>query len=127
MHRRARIVAPAYIGRNVKVQANALVTRCSNLERGCEVGYGTVVEDASILRDTCLGTGLDVTHAVVWGRNLINLRHDVALEINDPKLVSGPTDRPPAAAASRSTKLHRWSAMCQRPKLLQRQIFQKSI
>jgi carbonic anhydrase/acetyltransferase-like protein (isoleucine patch superfamily) len=91
VHRRARIVAPAYIGRNVKVQANALVTRCSNLERGCEVGYGTVVEDASILRDTCLGTGLDVTHAVVWGRNLINLRYDVALEINDPKLVSGPT------------------------------------
>ena len=91
VHRRARIVAPAYIGRNVKVQADALVTRCSNLERGCEVGYGTVVEDASILRDTCLGTGLDVTHAVVWGRNLVNLRHDVALEINDPKLVSGPT------------------------------------
>ncbi len=91
VHRRARIVAPAYIGRNVKVQANALVTRCSNLERGCEVGYGTVVEDASILRDTCLGTGLDVTHAVVWGRNLLNLRHDVALEINDPKLLSGPT------------------------------------
>jgi hypothetical protein len=75
----------------VKVQANALITRCSNLERGCEVGYGTVVEDASILRDTCLGTGLDVTHAVVWGRNLLNLRHNVALEINDPKLLSGPT------------------------------------
>ena len=92
VHRRARIVAPAYIGRGVKVRSDALITRWSSLERGCEVSYGTVVEDSSILVDTCLGTGLDVTHAVVWGRNLVNLRHDVALEINDPKLLSGRTD-----------------------------------
>jgi NDP-sugar pyrophosphorylase family protein len=92
VHRRARIVAPAYIGRGVKVRSDALITRCSSLERGCEVGYGTVVEDASVLVDTCLGTGLDVTHAVVCGRNLLNLRHGAALEINDPKLLSRRTD-----------------------------------
>jgi hypothetical protein len=92
VHRRARIVAPAYIGRDVKVRSDALITRCSSLESRCEIGYGTVVEDASILVDTCLGTGLDVTHAVVRGHSLINLKHDVALEINDPKLLSGRTD-----------------------------------
>jgi NDP-sugar pyrophosphorylase family protein len=90
IHRRARLVAPAYIGRNVKVQSDALITRCSSLERGCEVGYGTVVEDASILAGTYLGAGLDVTHAVVSGSMLVNLRHDVALQINDPQLLSGP-------------------------------------
>jgi hypothetical protein len=74
----------------VKVQSDALITRCSNLERGCEVGYGTVVEDASILAGTYLGAGLDVTHAVVSGSTLMNLRHDVALQINDPQLLSGP-------------------------------------
>ncbi len=90
VHRRARLVAPAYIGRNVKVQSDALITRCSSLERGCEVGYGTVVEDASILAGTYVGAGLDVTHAVVSGSTLVNLRHDVALQVNDPQLLSGP-------------------------------------
>jgi len=87
VHRRARLVAPAYIGRGVKVQSDALITRCSSLERGCEVGYGTVVEDASILADTYLGTGLDVAHSIVCGRNLMHLRHDVLVEIDDPQLL----------------------------------------
>jgi NDP-sugar pyrophosphorylase family protein len=87
--RRARLVAPAYIGRNVKVQSDALITRCSSLERGCEVGFGTIVEDASILASTYLGAGLDITHSVVSGSTLVNLRHDVALQINDPQLLSG--------------------------------------
>ena len=99
----------------MKVQANALVTRCSNLERGCEVGYGTVVEDASILRDTCLGTGLDVTHAVVWGRNLLNLRHDVALEINDPIFCVPPSSAP--GLCIRSLRLHQRLAIHRRPML----------
>ena len=87
VHRRARLVAPAYIGRGVKVQSDALITRCSSLERGCEVGYGTVVEDASVLAGTYLGTGLDVAHAIVFGRNLVHLRHKVLVEIDDPQLL----------------------------------------
>jgi len=101
IHRRARLVAPAYIGQDVKVQSDAVITRCTNLERGSEVGYGTVVEDTSVLTGTCLGTGLDLAHAVVCGNNLIHLRRDVALQISDPQLLSGRSFVcPPPAYAS---------------------------
>ena len=62
--RRARIVAPAYIGRGVKIQEDALITRCSSLEEGCYVDCGTVIEDSSILANTHVGIWLDVRHSV---------------------------------------------------------------
>ncbi len=89
VHRRARVVAPAYIGSHARVRAASLITRFSNLERGCQVDCGTVVEDASILPGTYLGPGLDVSHAVVCGSHLVDLRRNVALEINDGKLIAG--------------------------------------
>jgi NDP-sugar pyrophosphorylase family protein len=87
VHREARVVAPAYIGRRAKVNAAGLVTRSSSLERDCEVGEATVVEDASILADTHLGRWLDVSHAVVDGNTFVDLRSEVAVEIADGALV----------------------------------------
>lgn len=88
VHRTARLVAPAYIGKQTKVRAATLITRSSNLERGCEVDYGTVVEDASVLPNSYLGCCLDVSHEVIAGNKLVHLRHNVALEIADEKLIS---------------------------------------
>ena len=85
--RRARIVAPAYIGRNSKVRADALVTRCSSIERDCCIDFGTIVEDSSILANTRLGIWLDVRHAVASGDKLMSLKHDVLLEIADPNVM----------------------------------------
>ncbi len=59
VHRRARIVAPAYIGRGSIVQQDALVTRCSNIERDCCIDCGTVIEDSSILSNTHVGIWLE--------------------------------------------------------------------
>ncbi len=87
VHREARVVSPAYIGRRTKVQASALITRASSLERDCEVGEATVVEDSSILPDTNLGRWLDVSHAVVDGNTFVDLRSEVAVEIADSGLV----------------------------------------
>ena len=87
VHREARVVSPAYIGRRAKVQASALITRSSSLERDCEVGEATVVEDSSILPETNLGRWLDVSHAVVDGNTLIDLRSEVAVEIADSALL----------------------------------------
>lgn len=88
LHRKARVVPPAYIGRRTKVQASALITRSSSLERDCEVDGGTVVEDACILANTYLGRWLDVTHAVVDGSKFVDLRSNVAVEIADGAFVS---------------------------------------
>ena len=98
-HRRARIVAPAYLGVQTRVGADALITRSSTLERGCIVDHGTAVEDTSALPNTYLGRGLNVTHSIVSGNKLIHLRHNVMVEIND-----GYLGRTVASQASGSQK-----------------------
>lgn len=87
VHRRARIVAPAYVGRASKVKADALITRFSDIERECCVDSGTVVEDSSILANTSVGICLDLCHAVASGNNLWNLERDVLVEIADPSVM----------------------------------------
>ncbi|MGD0986999.1 MAG: hypothetical protein ABR874_04255 [Candidatus Sulfotelmatobacter sp.] len=85
--RRARIVAPAYIGCRSRVCEDTLVTRCSSIEKDCYVDYGTVIEDSSILANTRLGIWLDLRHALASGNRLLSLKHDVLLEISDPSVM----------------------------------------
>jgi len=87
VNRDARIVAPAYIGRGSRVEAQCLITRCTNVESNCQVDYGTVVEDSSILANSYVGIGLDLSHSIVDGNNLLNLERNVTLEISDPCVV----------------------------------------
>jgi NDP-sugar pyrophosphorylase family protein len=87
IHRSARIVAPAYIGRGSKVQQDTLITRCSSIERDCCVDCGTVIEDSSILANTNVGIWLDVCHAVASGNKLLSLGHAVVVEISDPSVL----------------------------------------
>ena len=84
VERGARIVAPCFIGRDVKVSEQCLITRCSNIESNCHIDYGTAVEDSSVLKGTYVGIGLDVSHSVVDGTCLLNLSREVMLEITDP-------------------------------------------
>ncbi len=87
IHRRARIVSPAYIGSGSKLREDTLITRCSSIERGCFVDYGTVIEDSSILANTHIGIWLDVGHSVAAGNKLFNLERNVILEISDPSIL----------------------------------------
>ena len=87
VNRDARIVAPSYIGRGSRVEAQCLITRCSNVESDCQVDYGTVVEDTSILSNSYVGIGLDLSHSIVDGNNLLNLERSVTLEIADPCVI----------------------------------------
>ena len=82
--RGARIVAPAYIGREVRIADDCLITRCSNVESWSQVDFGTAIEDTSILTNTYVGIGLDLSQSIVDGDQLLNLRHEVRLHISDP-------------------------------------------
>ena len=99
--RGTRLVAPAFIGRDVKIGDDCLITRGSNVEHDSEIDFGTAVEDSSILQKTYLGIGLDLSHSVADGRVLWNLRHDVSLEITDPVVIrpnlASKSDRRPRA------------------------------
>jgi hypothetical protein len=87
VHRTARVLAPAYIGCGARVRASAVITRCSNLERHCDVGSGTVVDDSAVLAYTRLGKGLNVSHGVVDGDTFVDLRRKVGVEVDDPRLL----------------------------------------
>lgn len=85
--RRARIVAPAYIGRGVRVREGTLITRCSNIESWSCIDYGTAIDDSSVLSNSYIGTGLDVSHVVVNGNWLANVARKVVLEISDASVI----------------------------------------
>jgi NDP-sugar pyrophosphorylase family protein len=87
LHRRARVVAPAYIGRASSVREDSLITRFSNIESFSEVDYGTVIEDTSVLSNSYVGIWLDVSHAIVCGNKLVNLSRNVTLNIADPSML----------------------------------------
>ncbi|MFY9559331.1 MAG: hypothetical protein WAQ52_03785 [Terriglobales bacterium] len=87
VHKFTRLVAPVYLGRCTKVGPSAVITRFSNLERHCQVGAGTVVDAASVLPHTVLGSNLDVSNAVVDGNTFVDLDRNVVLQIDDPNLI----------------------------------------
>ena len=87
VHRGARIVAPAFLGRGARIEEQCLITRCSNVEANCHVDYGTVVEDSSVLPNTYVGIGLDISHSIVHGDTLLNLEREVTLLISDHGII----------------------------------------
>ncbi len=87
VHRKARVLAPAFIGAYSKVRAASLVTRNSVIEHHAEVDCGTVVEDSTVLPYTYLGAGLDVMHSVVGFQRIWHLLRKVEVEIPDTRLV----------------------------------------
>ncbi|MGA2416055.1 MAG: hypothetical protein ABSF59_16495 [Candidatus Sulfotelmatobacter sp.] len=87
IHRRARLVAPVYLGRRVKVREGTLITRCSAVEAGSRVDSGSVIDDTSVLENTEVGICLDVCHAVVSGNRLLSLGRNCVLEIHDANLL----------------------------------------
>lgn len=84
VERSARLVAPVFIGRGAKVAGQCLVTRASNIESSSQVDYGTVIEDSSVLSNTYVGIGLDLSHSIADGNHLLNLQRGIVLEISDP-------------------------------------------
>ena len=91
-------MAPAYIGSYAKVRPSAVITRCSAIERHCEIDCGTVVENSNVLPFSYVGAGLDVVEAVVGYRNLVPLRRDVEVEITDARLIGMASEHAPVRA-----------------------------
>lgn len=101
VERGARIVAPAFLGRDVKISEQCLITRCSSIERNCQIDYGTVVEDSSILSGTYVGIGLDLSQCIADGTCLVNLNREVALEIKDPVVMRQVRQNKPRGESNR--------------------------
>jgi hypothetical protein len=101
VHRRARVLSPAYIGAGSRVRAAAVITRCTALEHHSVVDCGTVVENVTTLPYTYLGAGLDVTHSVVGQSRIWNLKRNVEVQFADARLIGeAPTNAPLRALGS---------------------------
>ena len=98
VHKRARVLSPAFIGAASRVRAAAVITRCSALEHHTVVDCGTVVENTTVLPYTYVGAGLDVTHSVVGHSKLFNLKRGVEVEFSDPRLVGEASSHAPLRA-----------------------------
>ncbi len=105
VHKRARILSPAFIGSKARVRASAVVTRCAALEHHVVIDCGTVVEDVSILPYSYVGAGLDLSHSVVGFRRLWNLPRCVEVEISDAKLVGMASSNAPLRALASAASL----------------------
>lgn len=103
--RRARVLAPAFIGARAKIRAAAVVTRGSAVEHHAEVDRGTVVENATVLPFTYIGPGLDVAHAVAKGKRLLHLPRNVEVEVADPKFMDSRTPHAPLRVLSSAASL----------------------
>jgi carbonic anhydrase/acetyltransferase-like protein (isoleucine patch superfamily) len=88
IHHGARILAPAFVGTHSKIHAAVVLTRGAVIEHHSEIDCGTVVENSTVLPYTYVGAGLDLSHAVAGFHRIEHLRRNVAVEINDPKLLS---------------------------------------
>jgi hypothetical protein len=105
LDRRARVLAPAFIGAAARLHATAVVTRCGVVERHAEVDTGTVIEDATVLPYTYIGAGLDIAHAVAGGKKLLHLPRNVEVEIADPKLMDVRSQHAPLRALESAASL----------------------
>jgi NDP-sugar pyrophosphorylase family protein len=94
LHPRARVVGPAYIGEHTRLRSGVVVTRCTNVEHHCEVDRGSVVENATILPHTYLGTSLDIAHSIVNRNIMVDVRRAVDVEIGDRSLIGSTSPLP---------------------------------
>jgi NDP-sugar pyrophosphorylase family protein len=103
--RGARILAPAFIGARARVRAAAVLTRGASIEHHADIDCGSVIEDTNVLPFSCVGAGLDVSHAVVGFRRLYHLKHATEVEFSDPKLVGMSSVYAPVRALASAASL----------------------
>lgn len=87
VHGSARIVAPAFIGNHARIRAGAVITRCSAIEHHSDIGAGAILENATILPNTMVGSALDVAHSIVGFKKLSHLGRNLEIDIYDHNLV----------------------------------------
>jgi NDP-sugar pyrophosphorylase family protein len=92
IHRRARIVAPAFVGAFCNVRRAAVVTRGSSIEHHSEVDCASVIDNSSLMPFTRIGVGLDVECSVVGFQTVHSLQRHATVEIDDPLLIGATTN-----------------------------------
>lgn len=89
----ARLVAPLFIGRRVRIRAGAVVGPNVAIEDGALIGREARIVDSLVMPDTAVGERLSLERSVVCGTILANVALDSVSEVRDPLLL-GDLSRP---------------------------------
>jgi NDP-sugar pyrophosphorylase family protein len=98
VHPRARVVNPSYIGAHTRLRSGVVITRGTNIEHHCEVDRGSVIENATILPHTYLGSNLDIAHSIVNRNAMVDVRRAIEVEISDHSLIGSTSPLPKSAS-----------------------------
>ena len=98
LHPRARVVTPSYIGADTRLRSGVVITRGTNIEHHCEVDRGSVVENATILPHTYLGSSLDIAHSIVNRNAMVDVRQAIEVEISDRSLIGSTSPLPKSSS-----------------------------
>jgi len=87
LHRSVTIEGPAFIGAGSRIAENCSITGSSSIERDCEIDCGTSIHQSSVLQGVYAGVGLNLHRTVVGPKRLFHLDRNVALDIDDERLI----------------------------------------
>jgi len=82
------LIAPVWIGRNVRIGRNARVGPGVTIGDGALVEAGSILSNAMILSDTFVGDGLAVEDTIAGGSRLASVRLGTVVDIIDAHLLS---------------------------------------
>jgi len=84
----ARLIAPVWIGRNVRIGRNAQIGPGVAIGDGALVEAESILSNAMILPDTFVGDGLAVEDSIAGGSRLASVRLGTVVDIIDTQLLS---------------------------------------
>lgn len=88
IHPGARLVGPCYIGRDVKIDAGAVIGPHAAIEDGAYVAAGASVVRSIVTAETYVGVELDLHRAIARGPVLVNAALGSRTDIADPELLA---------------------------------------
>lgn len=106
IHPQARLVAPAYVGRNVLVAAGATIGPGAVVLEDCAIGADTEVVEALVLPKTLVGPALSVRGAILNGDRYLHAALETTVKVSDPGLVA-----PLAGSARRARRVPLWQRL----------------
>jgi len=86
VHPTARLIAPVYLGDHVLVGPAAVVGPHAVIGERSVIDAGATVADALAAPGSYVGRGVELQHAILAGRRLVNVELGVALEVPDREL-----------------------------------------
>lgn len=88
IHPSARIIAPIWIGEQVKISANAVIGPRTVIGSGSYIDEGTHICESTVMSDSYVGKELDLRRSVVQGEWLANIPLDTVIALQDHSLLA---------------------------------------